>query len=230
MKIHGFQKLTLLDFPGKTAATVFTGGCNLRCPFCHNGDLVLNPSGVGEISEEEVLSLLEKRRGFLDGVCITGGEPLLARDIGAFIRKVKEKGFLVKLDTNGTLPIRLSELILSGNVDYIAMDIKNSLSSYPKTVGLDGFNTAGVEKSVEIIRNSGVDHEFRTTLVKELHSEKDIEDIGKWLSGEKKYFLQAFKSSDSILDKTVTGFTKEEMEKLLEVARKYIPEAELRGV
>lgn len=230
MKIHGFQKLTLLDFPGKTAATVFTGGCNLRCPFCHNGDLVLNPSGVGEISEEEVLSLLEKRRGFLDGVCITGGEPLLARDIGAFIRKVKEKGFLVKLDTNGTLPIRLSELILSGNVDYIAMDIKNSLSSYPKTVGLDGFNTAGVEKSVEIIRNSGVDHEFRTTLVKELHSEKDIEDIGKWLSGEKKYFLQAFKSSDSILDKTVTGFTKEEMEKLLEVARKYIPEAELRGI
>ncbi len=230
MKIHGFQKLTLLDFPGKTAATVFTGGCNLRCPFCHNGDLVLNPTGVGEISEEEVLSLLEKRRGLLDGVCITGGEPLLARDIGAFIKKVKEKGFLVKLDTNGTLPVRLNELILSGNVDYIAMDIKNSLSSYPKTVGLEAFDTSGVEKSVEIIRNSGVDHEFRTTLVKELHSEKDIEDIGKWLEGEKKYFLQAFKSSESILDKTVSGFTKDEMEKLLEVARKYIPEAELRGV
>lgn len=230
MKIHGFQKLTLLDFPGKTAATVFTGGCNLRCPFCHNGDLVLNPSGVGEIEEEEVLALLEKRRGLLDGVCITGGEPLLSKDIGAFIKKVKEKGFLVKLDTNGTLPVRLNELILSGNVDYIAMDIKNSTASYARTVGFEKFDTAGVERSVEIIRASGIDHEFRTTLVKGLHTEKDMEDIGRWLEGEKKYFLQAFKESESILDKSTRGFEKEEMERLLNVVRRYIPTAELRGI
>lgn len=230
MKIHGFQKLTLLDFPGKTAATVFTGGCNFRCPFCHNGDLVLNPSGVGEIPEEEVLSLLDRRKGLLDGVCITGGEPLLSKDISSFIKKVKEKGFLVKLDTNGSLPLRLREVILSGNLDYIAMDIKNSPASYARTVGLSAFDTSGVEKSVEIIKASGIDHEFRTTLVKDFHTEKDMEEIGKWLEGEKKYFLQAFKASESLLDKTTRGFEKEEMERLLEAVRKYMPEAELRGI
>ncbi len=230
MKIHGFQKLTLLDFPEKTAATVFTGGCNLRCPFCHNGDLVLAPSTVHEISEEEVLSVLDKRRGFLDGVCITGGEPLLNADIGAFMKKIKERGLLVKLDTNGTLPLRLQELLLSGLIDYVAMDIKNSKQSYAKTVGLENFDVSGVEKSVGLLRESGVDHEFRTTLVRELHTVEDMRKIGEWLRGSEKYFLQAFKLSDNVLDKSLTGFEKCELEEMLEAVKEYIPNAKLRGI
>ncbi len=230
MKIHGFQKLTLLDFPEKTAATVFTGGCNFRCPFCHNGDLVLAPASVGEILMEEVLSVLDKRRGFLDGVCITGGEPLLNADIGAFIKKIKERGLLVKLDTNGTLPLRLQELILSGLLDYVAMDIKNSKESYAKTVGLEKFDVSSVEKSVELLRESGVDHEFRTTLVRELHTVEDMRKIGEWLRGSEKYFLQAFKLSDNVLDKTLTGFERCELEEMLLAVKEYIPNAKLRGV
>ena len=230
MKIHGFQKLTLLDFPEKTAATVFTGGCNFRCPFCHNGDLVLAPASVGEILMEEVLSVLDKRRGFLDGVCITGGEPLLNADIGAFIKKIKERGLLVKLDTNGTLPLRLQELILSGLLDYVAMDIKNSKESYAKTVGLEKFDVSSVEKSVELLRSSGIDHEFRTTLVRELHTVEDMRKIGEWLKGEEKYFLQAFKLSDNVLDKTLTGFEKCELEEMLLAVKEYIPTAKLRGI
>ena len=230
MKIHGFQKLTLLDFPEKTAATVFTGGCNLRCPFCHNGDLVLAPSTVHEISEEEVLSVLDKRRGFLDGVCITGGEPLLNSDIADFIKKIKDMGLLVKLDTNGTLPLRLQELLLSGLLDYVAMDIKNSKQSYAKTVGLENFDVSGVEKSVGLLRESGVDHEFRTTLVRELHTVEDMRKIGEWLRGSEKYFLQAIKLSDNVLDKSLTGFEKCELEEMLEAVKEYIPNAKLRGI
>lgn len=230
MKIHGFQKLTLLDFPEKTASTVFTGGCNLRCPFCHNGDLVLSPASVGVISEDEVFSVLNKRRGFLDGVCITGGEPLLNADIGAFMKKIKDMGFLVKLDTNGTLPLRLHELILSGVVDYVAMDIKNAPDAYPKTVGIENFDVTPIKKSVELLRASGVDHEFRTTLVKELHTLENMKEIGRWLKGEKKYFLQAFKLSANVLDKTLNGFEKDELEEMLKAVREYIPSAELRGV
>lgn len=230
MKIHGFQKLTLLDFPEKTAATIFTGGCNLRCPFCHNGDLVLDPSSVGEIPMEEVLEALSKRRGFLDGVCITGGEPLLNSDIADFIKKIKDMGFLVKLDTNGTLPERLHELLLSGLLDYVAMDIKNSKNSYAKTVGLEKFDISGVEKSVTLLRTSGVMHEFRTTLVRELHTVEDMREIGQWLKGEERYFLQAFKLSDNVLDKTLTGFEKDELEAMLLAVKEYIPNAKLRGI
>lgn len=230
MKINGFQKLTLLDYPEKTAATVFLGGCNLRCPFCHNGDLVLSHTTMDSFSEEEVLAALEKRKGFLDGVCITGGEPLLSRDVGAFIKRIKEMGFLVKLDTNGTLPLRLHELILSGNLDYIAMDVKNSLASYPKTVGIKDFNTEGIEKSIELIRSSGIDHEFRTTVVKNLHTDNDMEALGRYLQGEKRYFLQAFKMTDNVIDKTMEGYEREELERLLGIVKKFIPTAELRGI
>lgn len=230
MKICGFQKLTLLDYPGKTAATVFTGGCNFRCPFCHNGDLVLSHNEMGEIKEIEIFDTLRRRQGFLDGVCITGGEPLMWQDTEELIKDIKDMGYLVKLDTNGSYPDRLERILLSGNVDYVAMDIKSCLASYPKTVGLESFDTAPIEKSVELLKNSGIDHEFRTTLVKNLHTEKDMEEIGAWLKGEKNYFLQAFKKSDNVIDDTMEGFEKEELDKMLEIVRKYIPTAQLRGV
>lgn len=229
MKIQGFQKLTLLDYPGKTAATIFTGGCNFRCPFCHNSDLVLNPAAFPEIAEEEVLSQLRRRAGFIDGVCITGGEPLLT-DISGLIKKIKELGLLVKVDTNGSFPIRLNALLLSGDVDYVAMDIKNSPEKYAETVGVAGFDTSSIKKSVEILKSSGVDHEFRTTVVKELHTEADMESIGQWLEGETKYFLQGYKLSDGVIDKSLTPHSAEDMKKLLETVRKYIPRAELRGI
>lgn len=230
MKICGFQKLTLLDYPGKTAATVFTGGCNFRCPFCHNGDLVLSHNDMDEITEDEIFSVLNRRKGFLDGVCVTGGEPLMWQDTEDFLKKIKDMGYLVKLDTNGSYPERLEKIIESGSIDYVAMDIKNSPSSYSKTVGLESFDTLSVKKSVEIIRASGIDHEFRTTLVKGLHTPKDMEEIGKWLEGERKYFLQAFKMSDNVIDKSMSGFEKEELEKMLEIVRIYIPTAEIRGM
>lgn len=230
MKICGFQKLTLLDYPGKTAATVFTGGCNFRCPFCHNGDLVLSVDSMGEIKEIEIFDTLRRRLGFLDGVCITGGEPLMWQDTEELIKDIKAMGYLVKLDTNGSYPDRLEKIIASGNLDYVAMDIKNSLASYPKTVGLKSFDTAPIERSVEILKSSGVDHEFRTTLVKNFHTERDMEEIGIWLQGEERYFLQAFKNSDNVIDHSLEGFEKQELEKMLEIVKRYIPGAQLRGV
>ncbi len=229
MKIQGFQKLTLLDFPGKTAATVFTGGCNFRCPFCHNSDLVLNAAEAPEIPQDDILSQLERRAGFIDGVCITGGEPLLWQDISEFITRIKALGLEVKLDTNGSLPIRLNELLLSGKVDYVAMDIKNSPDRYAETVGLSDYCTDSVEKSVELLKNSGVQHEFRTTVVKELHDEQDMEKIGMWL-GDERYFLQQYKLSDGVIDKSLTPYDEAEMKKLLETVRKFTPRAELRGI
>lgn len=230
MKICGFQKLTLLDYPGKTAATIFCGGCNFRCPFCHNGDLVLNSDTMEELSKEEIISFLSKRKGLLDGVCITGGEPLIWQDIRDFIKEIKELGFLIKLDTNGYYPDRLKSVSQSGNIDYIAMDIKNSPHRYSLTSGLENFDIKRIEESVEFIKNSGIDHEFRTTVVKGFHTENEMEEIGKWLLGEKRYFIQPYKESEKVIDKSLSGFDPSELEKLLEAVKKYIPTAELRGV
>ncbi len=229
MKIQGFQKLTLLDYPGKTAATIFTGGCNFRCPFCHNSDLVINPAEFPEIPEETVIKQLERRAGFIDGVCITGGEPLLW-DVSGFVKKIKSLGLLVKIDTNGSFPLRLNALLLSGDVDFVAMDIKNSPDKYSKTVGIENFDTSPILKSVELLKNSGVDHEFRTTVVKELHSEAEMKKIGQWLEGDEKYFLQGYKLSDGVIDKSLTAHTVEDMHKLLKAVQKYVPNAQLRGI
>lgn len=229
MKIQGFQKLTLLDYPGKTAATIFTGGCNFRCPFCHNSDLVVNPSEFPEIPEETVIKQLERRAGFIDGVCITGGEPLLW-DVSGFVKKIKDMGLLVKIDTNGSFPLRLNALLLSGNVDFVAMDIKNSPDKYAETVGIENFDTAPILKSAELLKTSGIDHEFRTTVVKELHTEAEMEKIGRWLEGEERYFLQGYKLSDGVIDKSLTPHTPEDMHKLLLTVQKYIPNARLRGI
>jgi len=227
MKIKSLQKLTLLDFPNKTACTVFTFGCNLRCPFCHNARLVLGERAVAPsadeyddfVSEDEFFAFLQKRKGLLDGVCITGGEPLLQSEIKVFIEKIKALGYLVKLDTNGFYPDKLRELISAGLVDYIAMDIKSAPETYALATGIANPDMRAVKESVEIIKNSGVEHEFRTTLVKGLHSAEDLASVGDWLAGEKNYYLQMFVDSgelvgDPLQTKEFSAFSKTELEQL----------------
>ena len=230
MIIKGLQKTTLLDFPTKVACTVFTPGCNFRCPFCHNASLVIEPDCSETVDTDDFFSYLKKRKGILDGVCITGGEPLLQKDIDVFMRDIHDLGLAVKLDTNGSFPDKLAALIDEKLVDYVAMDIKTSVNKYPIVCGTDKF-TDNVIKSVDILMNSNIDFEFRTTAVRELHDIKDFEDIGKWIQGAPKYFLQQFKDSGDLIEKEVfTAYTKEEMEEILEVTKKYIPSASLRGV
>ena len=231
MRISGVQKLTLLDYPGHIAATIFTPGCDLRCPFCHNSDLV-NDSLDLEYYEDEVLDFLRTRTGKLSGVAITGGEPLMQPDIADFIKKVRALGLKVKLDTNGTYPEKLASLIDDGFLDYIAMDVKNSPASWAKTVGVN--NAAALFnktlQSMEIIKNSGVDYEFRTTIVKQLHSLEDMDGLGLLVKGSPKYFLQNFTDSGAILEDGYSAWDKETLLAMLEVIKKYVPGAELRGV
>ncbi len=228
MIISGFQKLTLLDFPGHTACTLFTSGCNMRCPFCHNASLVTGDAPES-FCEEEILSYLKKRQGLLDGVAITGGEPLLHKDIGDFIKKIKETGFAVKLDTNGSFPDRLKGLIDDGLIDYIAMDIKNSKEKYSLAAGRN-VDVEAVEKSVELIKGSGLPHEFRTTVTKELHTEEDIISIAKWLGEGEKYFLQQFKDSGEILSDTQSSHHPDVLREFSLAAQKYGVLCEVRGV
>ena len=227
MNIQGFQKLTLLDFPGKVAATVFTGGCNLRCPFCHNATLVLSPT-QGESMENEVLAYLSQRKKLLDGVCVTGGEPLLQPDLLAFISRVKELGLAVKLDTNGSLPKRLGEILSKGLVDYVAMDIKSSPKGYARAIGCDT-EFSLFEESIRILRKSGLPHEFRTTAVKGIHSEEDFAEIAK-LVGNSPYYIQRFVDSGNLLGTGCSAFSEQESQALLRVARAYAPQTMLRGL
>ncbi len=228
MNIQGFQKLTLLDFPGKTACTVFTGGCNLRCPFCHNASLVLSPT-ENENEEESVIEYLKKRKGIIDGICITGGEPLLQPDLLDFIDKCKKLGVAVKLDTNGALPQKLKEIIDSGKVDYIAMDIKAAPKKYNKAIGLD-IDFEKFSRSMEIIRNSGILYEFRTTAVKGLHETEDFSDIAKILRADEKYFIQKFTDSGNLINASgLSAFSEEEIEQIIENIKKYIPGVLARG-
>ncbi len=226
MKLGGLQKLTLLDFPGHVACTVFTQGCNFRCPFCHNTSLVL---GTEELSKEELMTFLKKRQGLLDGVAITGGEPLLWPDICGLLEEIKALGYQIKLDTNGSFPERLQELLEKGLLDYVAMDIKNSKESYSRTAGTKDF-LPQVERSVKLLMESGVDYEFRTTVVSELHRAEDFHRIGTWLKGAQRYFLQCYVDSGDILSPGLHAPTKDEMEQYLAIARSYIPQAELRGI
>ncbi len=205
MTIGGLQKLTLIDFPGKIACTVFTVGCNFRCPFCHNPELV-DPAGLKLseiIDEKDFFSFLESRKSLLDGVCITGGEPTLHSDLPEFIKKIKKMGFLVKLDTNGTNPGVVSSLIEGKAVDYFAMDIKTRLQdvvTYSKVVRIEA-DVEKIKKTIKLIMDSGVDYEFRTTVVPGLHAEEDILCIADSIRGAKKYFLQQFRPGKKILDK-----------------------------
>lgn len=228
MLISGLQKLTLLDYPGKLAATVFFSGCNFRCPFCHNASLVINPT-EGEITEDELLAFLDSRRGRLEAVCISGGEPTLRRELPSLIYSIKQKGFLVKLDTNGYRPDVLKSLVSDGLIDYVAMDIKNSKESYLKTVGLQEFDIAPICESVDFILNGNLDYEFRTTVVKELHSSQDMVSIGRWISGAKNYFLQSFKDSGDIIKSGFSPYGDWEMRALLTSILPYVPNAQIRA-
>ncbi|MBS6477658.1 MAG: anaerobic ribonucleoside-triphosphate reductase activating protein [Firmicutes bacterium] len=230
MKFYGMQKMTLLDYPGYVACTLFTGGCNFRCPFCHNALLVLDLDENYTIPEEEVLAFLKKRQGLLDGVCVTGGEPLINKDIGDFLSKVKELGFKIKLDTNGTNPALLKELVSQKLVDYVAVDIKNSPEKYAETVGLKSFDMSTINETVNFLMNGCVDYEFRTTVTKQFHTEKSMEEAARFIRGAKRYFLQNFVDSGNLIGSGITGQSKEEMEKLLSVVKKYVPDSCLRGI
>ena len=229
MIIKGLQKTTLLDFPGKVACTVFTAGCNFRCPFCHNASLVISPDMSDTISEDDIFAFLKKRCGILDGVCITGGEPLLQRDIEDFIKKIRELGLAVKLDTNGAYPERLRSIINKGLVDYVAMDIKNSKEKYALTAGAS-VDIEKISESVRILMTSDVEYEFRTTVVRELHSPEDVKSIGKWIAGADRYFLQSFTDSGEIIGDGYSAHSPQDMGELLEIAKQYIPSAALRGI
>ena len=230
MRLGGIQKLTLLDYPGTVACTVFTLGCNMRCPFCHNSLLVTKTEEAEVYPEEDFFAFLNKRRGILDGVCVTGGEPLIHSDAGEFIAKIKALGYKVKLDTNGSFPDRLEEILKSGNVDYVAMDIKNSPEKYAETVGIPGFDVSKIQRSIEIIRSSGVEYEFRTTVVSPLHSAESIAGAAEMVKGSPKYFLQNFVDSGNLINgEGMSGLTGEELDNALAKAKDFIPQAKIRG-
>ena len=230
MEIHGLQKLTLLDYPGHTACTVFTGRCNWRCPFCHNASLVLRPSSQPVIDLEEIFAFLQKRHGLLDGVAVTGGEPTLQKDLPEFLRRVKDMGFAVKLDTNGTAPGMLREILAEGLADYVAMDVKAGRDNYPSVTGTIRPGLPAVEESAALLMEGRVDFEFRTTVVRELHTMEDFDDIAAWLAGGEKYFLQAFKDSGDLLTPGHSACTKEEMEAFRARLLPAIPRTALRGI
>ena len=229
MRIGGLQKVTLLDYPGKVACTVFLPGCNLRCPFCHNPALVLPDRATGGLSTEELLAFLETRRGKLDGVCVTGGEPTLYEDLPALLRQIRALGFAVKLDTNGTNPDMLEALAQEGLLDYAAMDIKNSPDRYAETCG--GVDLLGpVKRSAALLMAGAVDYEFRTTVVRQFHDSASFRAIGPWISGARRYFLQAFIDRDTVLRPGLSAWSREEMEGFAALVRPWVPAVELRGI
>lgn len=228
MIIGGLVNLTLLDYPDKVACTVFTAGCNFRCPFCHNNSLVCG-NGGRRIMESEVLAFLKKRRGVLEGMCLTGGEPLIQGGVEEFLRRVKDLGYSVKLDTNGAFPDRLRAIIEAGLVDYVAMDVKNSRERYAETAGCAVDMTA-IEQSVQLLKSGVVDYEFRTTVTGNYHDEQNIEDMAKWLVGAKRYYLQKFVNSGDLIDGSTVGCGEDTMKRYLEIVRKYVLSAQLRGI
>lgn len=236
MEIKGLQKLTLLDFPGLTGATVFIGGCNFRCPFCQNSDLVVREleQETETIDEDAFFAFLKSRQGLLDGVCVSGGEPTIHHELPDFVRKIKEMGFKVKLDTNGSNPRMLAELIEEGLLDSVAMDIKNDEANYAMTAGLPPMLIhnilSRVCESIDIIMESGVTYEFRTTAVKGLHTRENFEGIGHLIKGADQYYIQNFVDSGRVIEDGFSGFSKEELESFAEAAAGYVKKVELRGV
>ena len=229
MKIHGLQKMTLLDFPGRVACTVFLGGCDMRCPFCHNAELI-DGSAPPVMEEEELLAFLKKRQGLLEGVAITGGEPLLRPDIISLAEKIRDLGYPMKLDTNGTHPDRLREIIDRGLAAYVAMDIKNSPDRYAVTAGVDTLDMGKIRESVSLLMEGRTDYEFRTTVVAELHDADSIRGIGEWIRGAKRYYLQKFTDRDTVPFGGFHAPADNEMRAYAEIAREYVPSVELRGM
>ena len=232
MLISGLQKLTLLDYPGKVACTVFTGGCNFRCPFCHNSALVLPEQLSQGCDAQEILAFLKKRVGVLDGVAVTGGEPLLHPELADFLKEIKAMGFLVKLDTNGSFPERLIALAEAGLVDRVAMDVKNAPALYAKTAGLpEDYDLTGVTRSKDFLLSGAVDYEFRTTVVKGLHTAESLTEAARWIEGAKEYYLQQYRDSGAILAGAgLAAFDAGEMEALAEAVRPIVPTVQVRGV
>lgn len=230
LHFYGIQKLSLLDYPSKMATTLFTGGCNFKCPFCHNRDLVFLDENENEIAIDDIFAFLNARKNILDGVCISGGEPLLQKDLKKFIIEIKKMGLLVKLDTNGSQYDKLKELIDENLLDYVAMDIKNAKDKYALTIDIDGFDLSSVEKSVELLKENRVDYEFRTTIVKEFHTLDDMQKIGEWLKGAKRYFLQSYVDSENVIKKGLHAHDKATLEQFRELLTNYIEHVELRGI
>lgn len=230
MNIYGFQKSTLLDYPKHLAATIFLGGCNFRCPFCHNGGLVLHPDSLIPIPEEEVLAYLKKRTGILEGVCVTGGEPTLNLELMDFLKKVKLMGYKIKLDTNGYQQNILKNLVEQKLIDYVAMDIKNSPDHYANTCGIASLDFDQIQASVEFLKSGVIEFEFRTTIVRELHNLEDMVSIGKWLTGASPYYLQSYQDSPELI---ASGFHAHDITTLnlfQETLLPYLPHTSLRGV
>jgi pyruvate formate lyase activating enzyme len=230
MYFHGFNKFTLLDYPKHLAATIFVGGCNMRCPFCHNGSLVLRPQSQPIIHADDILSYLNKRKSILEGVCITGGEPTLYTDLPSFISQIKEIGLKVKLDTNGTNPTMMGTLIDSKLIDYVAMDIKNSKEKYISTAGNKDISMDKIEESVSLLLSEGIDYEFRTTLVNELHQEQDMNSIGDWIRGARAYYLQSYMDSGDVISPGFTPPSKETLILYRDILSPYVKFVDIRGV
>lgn len=230
MQIHGFNKTTLLDYPKHIASTIFLGNCNFRCPFCHNKGLVLCPNTQPVISSDLVFDYLEKRKNIIEGVCITGGEPTLTPDLFDFISQIKKLGYLVKLDTNGYRPDVIKELLSSNMLDYIAMDIKSSPKNYHLLTGLNQIDINKINESIHIIMNSNIDYEFRTTLIKELHTIDDLKDIGKWIGGSTSYYLQPYRENEEVINPIFTSFEMEELVVFQKELEKNIKNVQIRGI
>lgn len=230
IKFFGIQKTTLLDYPGKLASTLFTGGCNFRCPFCHNSELVFLKESVKEIATEDILAFLEKRKGVLDGICITGGEPLINKGLKSFIIKVKELGYKIKLDTNGSKYDELKDLYDNNLIDYVAIDIKNSKDKYGKTIGIESYDLTNVEKSVELLKQNKIPYEFRTTVVKEFHEESDFEKMALWLKGAKNYYLQCFRDGDNVIESGLHAPSIDELKTYKKIMEDFVEHVEIRGI
>lgn len=230
VKIYGLQKLTLLDYPGHVAATIFTGGCNFRCPFCHNRSLVFLNENDAEIEQNDVVEFLKTRTKILDGVCITGGEPLLHSGLKDFIKEIKELGLKVKLDTNGSSYEKLKELVEEGLVDYVAMDIKNCPKNYLPTIGLTKYDLSEVEKVKNYLLEDHVDYEFRTTVVKQFHDVNKIVKIGEWINGAKRYYLQNFEDHGTCIEQGLEAVSKETLESMKDACKPYVKQIDIRGI
>lgn len=232
MIICGLQKLTLLDYPGKVACTVFTGGCNLRCPFCHNASLVVEPAPGEAVTNDDFFAFLKKRQGVLDGVCVSGGEPLLQTDLPQFLKRIRALGYQIKLDTNGCFPERLQAVVSEGLVDYVAMDIKNSPEQYAETIGIPRIDTAKIRESVAFLLSGPVDYEFRTTVVRGLHTAASLRGAAHLITGAKRYFLQKFVDSGDLVgdSRQFSAFSDEEMREFRKEVQPFVPSVALRGV
>lgn len=230
MKICGLNKTTLLDYPGRVACTIFLGSCNFRCPFCQNSGLVVHPGQQPEIAQEEILDFLKKRKGILDGVCISGGEPTLSEDLPDFLQKIKRLGYEIKLDTNGSRPYTVKSLVKDGLIDMAAMDIKACPDNYRSLTGLLYPDMDSIFETVRFLMTGSIDYEFRTTVVKELHSEKDFREIGQWLKGAKAYYLQAYRDSEEVLQPGFSSYSLEELERFRSILQETIDLVEIRGI